>query len=858
MSQPLISLCVITGNCEQYIARFLEQFAPVADEICFVRAIGNQAPDKTYEITRDWIWSETAKRESRGGYPYPFTNFIFRDYKNKPEHDWPHLDDFAAARNLSFSLATGQYIFWADTDDVLQCEPEIAREIVLQGSKDEPPCEVWVCPYEIFGQHVTVPRERIIKRGLGKWINPVHEHFKFEQEVGAYRDDRIVVRHLPYLSKKGSVERNLTIMGAIPEDELTPGMRYHKHCELIGAGKQHDAFLSAREALEKGGLGVPERYQLLIHCATFCNNLETAEQYLIAAYQADPCRREALALLTGNAIDMNEPARALAFARQMMATAPPQNESWNDRRAMYGWLGFDVLQQALRRNDLFEDAERIRKQLLVDSGGAMITLIHATKGRPKKAAAMRKLWLDLAENPGAVEHIFVIDDDDDESIPLFRMHHIVQPAGGGCVAAWNTGAGMSSGKILIQMSDDWIPPPRWDQLIIDRFVDDYLKDLGGCVENRTHAAIGVQPPADSGAQAEGVPGCGSYEPPTQTHFPASINEPTVEKRGEVQQASSSRSGIGVPLSGNGGETISKALSRPRVLAISDGARTDKLLCMVICTKAYHCLDFFLFHPDFLSVYSDNYFTDLAYSRGMVIEARDLVFKHDHPFFQPDTSETSVQEFRYGKTSKEFDKTYLEQNSPARYSQGEQIYSELKQGRDWSHVPGFFNYWPFYRQVASLLKDGDSVAEIGVWFGRSIIYLAQACRKEGKDVHFYAVDHFKGEKEQPAHMATVAAHGGSIRKAFEENIKRCGVEDMITILDGDSVNMANKVPDKSLAFCWIDGDHDEAKRDILAWLPKVKGTIAGHDAQYPPVMRDVKEIFADDVMLVGPAWMHKVK
>ncbi len=455
------------------------------------------------------------------------------------------------------------------------------------------------------------------------------------------------------------------------------------------------------------------------------------------------------------------------------------------------------MQQALRTNKEFEEADRIRKKLLVESGGAMITLVHATRGRPKKAAAMRKLWLDLAENPGSIEHIFVIDVDDEESIPLYRMHHIVIKNGGGSVQAWNTGAGLASGKIIIQMSDDLIPPPRWDQLIIDKFVSDYEKSISDRV-SATDSANG------SAAVVE------------------TASESDIEKRKR--------------------RTLFEALNQPRVLAINDSVRTDKLLCHAICTNAYFHQDAFLFHPDFLSMYSDNYFTDLAYQRGQVIEARDLVFKHDHPIVN----------------KQEPDRTYLEQNAPDRFSQGEQIYAELRQGRDWSHVPGWFNFWPFYRQVAKLLNDGDCVAEVGVWLGRSIIYLAQACRKAGKDVKFYAVDHFKGEKDQPAHESTIKEHGGSIRAAFERNIAKCGIADMITILEGDSAQMANQVEDGSLAFCFIDAahDYDSAKRDIEAWLPKVKGTIAGHDIQHGPVKRAVTELI-DEPVLLGSVWMKKL-
>ena len=58
-------------------------------------------------------------------------------------------------------------------------------------------------------------------------------------------------------------------------------------------------------------------------------------------------------------------------------------------------------------------------------------------------------------------------------------------------------------------------------------------------------------------------------------------------------------------------------------------------------------------------------------------------------------------------------------------------------------------------------------------------------------------------------------------------------------------------DNSVDFAFIDAAHDyeSVKKDILAWLPKIKegGIIAGHDYQnpgFPGVERAVKEVFKD--------------
>lgn len=715
-----LSLCLIVGNVEEYIERCLESFAPIADEICIVRAIGAAPPDATLDLA--------AKFGAR-----------VAEYHNAPANaDWPHLDSFAAARNQSFDMATGDFLFWCDTDDILESGAELIREHVQRGGYPS-----FVFPYKIFGKGVSINRDRMIARGAARWVHPVHETFEFTiSPVSAIEDQRIVITHLPHMSKTGSNERNLRILRSIPESEMNCGLWYHLHGELIGQNDIPGAIEAAKKALASPDIGRPEAYEIYINLASHCKAPAQKEAFLHQAYQADPTRRWALALLACNAMNFQRPALALTYARQMMATPRPERLDWNDREASYGWFGDEVMQQALRCNDRFADAERLRRAGFEKYGKPRIALLHATRGRFEKAAQARKMWLDLAERPDLIEHIFLMDDDDPESEPLRRMHHLTIPAGGGCVAAWNQGIFANESPVFVQMSDDWIPPLRWDEQILARLGD---------------------------------------------------------------------------------------LDKPSVLAVSDGIRTDKLICMAICTRKYLVQDGFFFHPRFKGVFSDNWFTEQAYARGAVIEARDLVFTHEHPL----------------ATGKTLDQTYEIQNSTERYAQGRRVLEDLRLGRDWSSVPGFLDYWMFYQTIANRLKDGDTVAEIGVWLGRSIIFLAQVLQAQRKKVILIAVDTFRGESNQPAHAGTIEAHGGSIRAQFEANIARCGVASMIKIIECDSALAAGQLADASLDFCFVDAAHDyeSVHRDITAWLPKMKpgAILAGHDICWPDVRRAVGEL-----------------
>jgi hypothetical protein len=102
-----------------------------------------------------------------------------------------------------------------------------------------------------------------------------------------------------------------------------------------------------------------------------------------------------------------------------------------------------------------------------------ISLLHATRGRPQLALEAREQWIKAAAKPGRIEHIFAVDCDD---VPLQKAvmklnHRIVPEKGGGCVAAWNLAAQASTGDVLVQLSDDWLPVAGWDEEFVRRLRD---------------------------------------------------------------------------------------------------------------------------------------------------------------------------------------------------------------------------------------------------------------------------------------------------------------------------------------------------------------------------------------------------
>ena len=189
------------------------------------------------------------------------------------------------------------------------------------------------------------------------------------------------------------------------------------------------------------------------------------------------------------------------------------------------------------------------------------------------------MWLSLAEKPLEIEWLFMVDHNDPTD---YTPHQAIRCNPGGMINAWNAGAKIAKGDIVIQMSDDWTPPRHWDALISN-----------------------------------------------------AIGDTTQEK----------------------------------VLAVSDGLRQDKLLCMAIMTQSRLKKQGHLFHPDYQDsdgIYSDNEFTDRAYSDGVVVEAKDLVFKHDNPLF----------------TGGQADEQLKNHNKPEFYEKGKAIY-EKRKANNWA-------------------------------------------------------------------------------------------------------------------------------------------------------------------------------
>lgn len=164
---------------------------------------------------------------------------------------------------------------------------------------------------------------------------------------------------------------------------------------------------------------------------------------------------------------------------------------------------------------------------------------------------------------------------------------------------------------------------------------------------------------------------------------------------------------------------------------------------------------------------------------------------------------------------------------------------------YSTIQGWFNFPEFYTEVAKHLPDrGFRFAEVGVWKGQSLAYLAVELVNLGKQGDILAVDTFKGSAEHQRGERDYdpivdAKHG--LQKEFCKNMAlgnfaAHGIR--IVPWAATSLDTARVIADETMDGVFIDASHDwqAVVADCEAWWPKIKsgGWLCGHDVNWDDV------------------------
>ena len=545
MKYPL-SVYLIAGNEEAYIQRCIESFKPIAKEVIVCMARGSAKADKTEEIALS-LGARVVH------------------YQNK-RTDWEHIDDFATARNTALEACEFEWALWVDADDVMAegGEKVVEEAIALAIEKD---AHLVALKYWVENAGLLPLREEISKKGTCSWKNRVHEMLVTKEANKTIGIDKIFRIHKPDGYKAKSAERNFNILA----DSLStaPNSLYYQAQEYFLSNQMDKCIDSSMRALAFPELEDTLRYDVLCNLGRIVVDNERLS-WLGQAVGLQPDRREAYFYIANHWAGKGNWIKTYGAARAAMTLARPKVHYWNLVESIYNWQAMDIFETASICVGELGEAEKIRKA----RPAPKISVIHATRGRHQIAWQRRWQWLCLAEKPLDVEWLFMVDADDKQD---YTPHQAIRVNPGGIVNAWNAGAKIAKGDIIIQMSDDWTPPRHWDALI--------------------STAIG-----DTKAE--------------------------------------------------------------KVLAVSDGLRTDKLLCMAILTQNRIKKQGHMFHPDYQEsdgIYSDNEFTDLAYLDQVIVEARHIQFKHENPMFAGGNPDDQLKNH----------------NKPEFYEKGKAIYEKRK-------------------------------------------------------------------------------------------------------------------------------------------------------------------------------------
>jgi hypothetical protein len=185
---------------------------------------------------------------------------------------------------------------------------------------------------------------------------------------------------------------------------------------------------------------------------------------------------------------------------------------------------------------------------------------------------------------------------------------------------------------------------------------------------------------------------------------------------------------------------------------------------------------------------------------------------------------------------------------------------------WEQVPGYFDFDDIYAEmVARAPESGARFVEIGVMFGRSTLFMAQAIAASGKKISFDAVDRFGWSKtdvvkffdkvvadsfarssETPTTLRQEIV-GLELREVVDLFVHKAELEKYVNVITSTGQERAAAYADGSLDFVFIDAQHTykDTKDQLNLYLPKLKpsGVLAGHDftKRYPEVVEAVCEV-----------------
>jgi glycosyltransferase involved in cell wall biosynthesis len=212
-------------------------------------------------------------------------------------HHFTWVDDFAAARNFSFSKCTKDWIIWLDGDDTIS--PENQQKILALkdslGGKEAVFLRYNFPPYVLW-------RERMIRRDLFgqtmRWCDPIHECIRdVDVNKAIYRDDIAIQHSTPPGRHEMKKDRNINIL---------------------------------RKHFEKGALDERLMFQYAIECihSYYKEEAEMVVEKFLPTIKYEPYAYDLHSKLYDLYMNFKEPKRAAEAATKALMSNPARAEAF--------------------------------------------------------------------------------------------------------------------------------------------------------------------------------------------------------------------------------------------------------------------------------------------------------------------------------------------------------------------------------------------------------------------------------------------------------------------------------------------------------------------------------------------------
>ncbi|WP_284644780.1 glycosyltransferase family 2 protein [Paenibacillus silviterrae] len=307
-----ISLCMIVKNEEAILDRCLSSVEGIVDEIIIV---DTGSTDGTVDLAQKYT-------------------------KQVYHFDW--IDDFSAARNFSFGLATMDYILWLDADDIIAA-PNHSKLLDLKHQLSADVDSI-LMDYELahdeYGQVTTkLKRNRIVKRAKGFiWRGAVHEYLEVH---GNIMQSDVAVMHKSTKTHKST--RNLRIyeQQKLRGASFTARDLYYYANELREHGKFGDAIDYYQRFLQTKEGWLEDVIWACSHLAECYRGLNMEEEELGALLHSmhyDRPRPEICCQIGFYFLKRNQPSRA-SFWYEIALQPELKPNTWGlSNPACHTWL----------------------------------------------------------------------------------------------------------------------------------------------------------------------------------------------------------------------------------------------------------------------------------------------------------------------------------------------------------------------------------------------------------------------------------------------------------------------------------------------------------------------------------------